>query len=101
MLRKKAIIITAAMVLLVMAGSLIVAASAVVDQRGVLAGKVVSVLTPGETVREGDILVKVETMTGAVPAARATANGVVAEVLVKPGDSIKIGDIVARIQVGK
>ena len=100
MLRKKAIIIIT-ILLLVMAGSLIVAASAAVDQKGVLAGKVVSVLAAGTTVREGDILVKVETLTGAVPAARATTKGVVAEVLVKPGDSIKIGDIVARIQVAK
>lgn len=100
MLRKKAII-AAVVVMLLIAGSLLVAANAAVDQRGVLSGKVIDLLEPGTAVREGDILVRVNTLTGPAPAARATVNGVVAEVLVKHGDSIHIGDIVARIQVGK
>lgn len=97
MLHKKSIILSIVILLLV-AGSLLVAASPAVDQRGVLAGRVVSLLGPGTAVREGDILVKVETMTGPVPAARATNNGVISEVLVKPGDTIRVGDVVARIQ---
>lgn len=100
MLRKKTIIVAAIAVFLI-AGSLLVAASAIVDQIGVLSGSVTDSVTPGTTVCEGDILVRVNTLTGPVSAARATANGVVTEVLVKPGDSIKIGDIVARIKTGK
>lgn len=97
MLHKKSIIVSLVMLLLI-AGSLLVAASPAVDQRGVLAGRVISLLATGTAVREGDILVRVETMTGPVPAARATTNGVVSEVLVKPGDSIGVGQVVARIQ---
>ena len=97
MLHKKRVIISL-VILLLIAGSLVVAAGPAVDQRGVLAGRVVSLLAPGTAVQEGDILVRVETMTGPVPAARATTKGVVAEVLVKPGDSISVGQVVARIQ---
>lgn len=100
MLRKQTMIVAVIAVLLI-AGSLLVTASAAVDQIGVLSGSVTDVATPGTTVREGDILVRVDTLTGPLPAARATMNGVVAEVLVKSGDSIKIGDIVARIKAGK
>ncbi|MBP2627206.1 MAG: hypothetical protein H6Q68_1917 [Firmicutes bacterium] len=100
MFRKQAIIVAAIAVFLI-AGSLLVAASPAVDQVGVLSGSVTDLITPGTTVREGDILVRVDTLTGPVPAARATMGGVVAEVLVKPGDSIKIGDVVARIKAGK
>ena len=97
----KKIIITATVVLLLIAGSLIVTANAAVDQIAVLSGKVISVVSPGTPVHEGDILVKVDTLTGPVTAARASTNGVVAEVLVKPGDVVKIGDVVVRIRQGK
>lgn len=97
----KKIIITAAVVVLLIASSLMATANAAVDQIGVLSGKVISVVALGTPVHEGDILVKVETLTGPVTAARATATGTVAEVLVKPGDTIKIGDVVARIREGK
>jgi len=97
MLHKKAII-GVAVAFLLMAGSLLVTATAAVDQIGVLSGPVTDVVTSGVTVQEGDILVRVDTLTGPVPAARATSNGVVTEVLVKPGDTIKFGDIVARIK---
>ena len=98
---KKKMIIVATVVLSIMAGTLMVTASAAVDQIGVLSGKVISVLSPGTPVHEGDILVKVDTLTGPVTAARASTSGVVAEVLVKPGDVVKIGDVVVRIRQGK
>jgi len=97
MLRKN-IFIVAAIAIFLIAGSLLVTATAAVDQIGVLSGPVTDVAIQGVAVREGDILVRVNTLTGPVPAARATTNGVVTEVLVKTGDSIKIGDIVARIE---
>lgn len=100
MLRKNTIIggVIAAFLI---AGSLLVSANPAVDQIGALSGSVAYMVTSGATVHEGDILVKVNTLAGPVTAARATTNGVVTEVLVKPGDAIKIGDIVARIEVGK
>lgn len=94
----KKIIIAAIVVVLLIAGSLLVTANPVVDQRSVLAGRVTSLLAPGTAVREGDILVKVETMTGSMSAARATTNGVVSEMLVRTGESIAVGQTVARIQ---
>lgn len=77
------------------------AAGGFVVQKSVLSGNVTAegLVAPGTAVREGDILVKVETLTGALPAARATGDGVVKEVLVKPGDAIQIDQIVARIEM--
>jgi len=100
MLHKKMVIVAVIAVLLI-AGSLLAAASPAVDQMGVLSGPVTYVVAPGTAVREGDILLRVESLTGPVPAARATICGVVTEVLVKTGDSVKIGDVVARITTGK
>lgn len=100
MFRKKALIAVVVGLLLI-TSSLMVMANAAVDQRGVLSGQVVNQVTLGTAVREGDILVQVNTLTGPVTAARATTDGVVVEVLVKAGDFIKIDDIVARIKTGK
>lgn len=97
-MRHKKTIIASIVIVLLIVGSLLVTANPAVDQRSVLAGRVISLLAPGTAVREGDILVKVETMTGSMSAARATTNGVVSEVLVKSGDSIGVGQTVARIQ---
>lgn len=76
------------------------ASGALVDQRGVLNGKVLAscLVTPGTMVHEGDVLVCVDTITGPAPAVRANVDGKVVEVLVKPGDMIKTGDVLARIE---
>jgi len=97
MLHKKSIIVLT-LLFIVAIGIWTAAANALADQKAVLSGKVAAVVAPGATVREGDTLVRVETITGSVPAARATTDGVVKEVLVKPGVTITTGDIVARIQ---
>lgn len=78
-------------------------ANALVDQRVVLSGQVMAggMAAPGTAVREGDILLVVNTITGPVPAARATSDGIVREVLVRPGDAVKSGDVVARIEPGR
>ncbi|HEV2440862.1 MAG TPA: biotin attachment protein [bacterium] len=53
----------------------------------------------GQAVKLGDTLVFVRTSTGsAIPAARATANGKIIQVLVKVGDFVNIGDPVAVIE---
>lgn len=99
---KKSIIVMVIGFLLI-AGGLFVTASSVVDQKASLAGTVTSngLVKPGDSVKEGDVLVKIDTITGAISASRATTNGVVKDVLVSPGVNIAVGDIVARIEVGK
>lgn len=53
----------------------------------------------GQTVKLGDTLIFVRTSTGsAIPAARATANGKIIQVLVRVGDFVNIGDPVAVIE---
>jgi len=99
-LHKKTIIVSITMLILV-AGSLLVVANSQIDQTATIAGTVTSVVALNTTVGEGDTLVTVGTMTGPVAAARATQSGVVKAVLVAPGTSIKVNDVVARIQVGK
>lgn len=97
MLHRKSIFIVT-LLLIAAIGIWTVSANTLVDQKAVLNGKVVQVVAVGTVVREGDTLVKIETITGGVPAARATTDGSVKEVLVKSGDSIRSGDIVVRIQ---
>lgn len=97
MLHRKGIFIIT-LVLVAAIGIWTVSASGLIDQRAVLSGKVLSVVPAGTTVREGDTLVRIETITGGQPAARATNDGVVKETLVKTGDNIRSGDVVVRIQ---
>ena len=76
------------------------AATNLVDQHGVLSGRVVSqnLIAVGVFVKEGAVLANVESITGAAPVARATRDGVVREVLVKPGDIVRAGQVIARIE---
>jgi multidrug efflux pump subunit AcrA (membrane-fusion protein) len=99
--KRSIIIITVLLVIGAVAWAL--AAGQTVDQRGVLAGSVMAngLTTPGATAREGDILVYVQTITGPAAAVRATVDGTVKEVLVKPGDKVKTGDILVRIEPSK
>ena len=53
-----------------------------VSQQAVLNGTVVSVIEAGTPVKEGDVLVSVDSLVGGVPAARADRDGVVKEVRV-------------------
>ena len=55
-------------------------ASGPVVQTSMLSGTTVSVVAPGTKVKEGDVLVMVDSLVGPVPAARATADGTVKEV---------------------
>ncbi len=45
-------------------------ATTVVPQKSVLTGRVVSVVSPGTAVKEGDVLVTVTSLAGPVPAVR-------------------------------
>jgi biotin carboxyl carrier protein len=87
-----------ALVLLLAAGT--VFAAGLVDHKAVLSGRVSGqdLTNAGQDVREGDVLVRVETVAGAQPAVRAAVNGVVREVLVRPGDTIQAGKVVVRVE---
>jgi biotin carboxyl carrier protein len=87
-------------IILVAAVAWATAAGSAVDQKGVLAGKVLAneLTIVGANVHEGDTLVAVDTIAGPVPAVRANIDGKVKDVLVKPGDEIKVGDVLVRIE---
>lgn len=102
MLHKKKITLLI-VILIVAVAAWTVWANSLVDQKVVLSGQVSArgMAAPGTVVREGDILLVVDTITGPLPAARATVDGVVREVLVRPGDTVKSGDVVVRIEARK
>lgn len=79
----------------------IVMAGGMADQRSALAGTVLAdqLAVVGQTVHEGDVLLKVQTISGAVPAARASANGTVRQVLVSPGGHVTAGQVVVKLEV--
>lgn len=101
MLPSKRSILLVTLVLVISVTAWVMAAGHIVDHRSVLSGHVLSVVNPGTTVQEGTVLVVVGTLTGPIPAARATTDGVVKEVLVKPGDIIRQGDLVVRIEAAQ
>ena len=68
-----------------------------VNQESVLTGQVVSVVPVGTVVKEGDVLVTVQSLTGPMPAARSTVNGVVTNVTVKNGDQVNRAQVVAVV----
>lgn len=83
--------------------AVLVYADNVVSQTSTLSGVVNSkgLVQQGAAVKEGQVLLSVETIAGIVPASRATVDGTVIEVLVKPGDSIKNGQVVVKIKSTK
>lgn len=91
-------VLTIILALAVMAWAL--ASGSLVDQKGVLSGRVLAdgLVAPGADVREGQVLVVVEGLAGPAPALRANVDGKVREVLVKPGDTIRTGDVLVRIE---
>lgn len=95
---RKQLTILITCILTLFACSLVSAAGGLVDQKSVLSGKVHAAIGPGSVVREGDVLVVVNTILGPSPAVRATMDGVVRELLVKPGADIRQGEIVVRIE---
>ncbi len=92
--------ITALVAILLAATIWVGSATNLVDQNSVLSGRVVAqnLITVGTPVKEGMVLANVESITGAAPTARATRDGVVREVLVKPGDIVRAGQVIVRIE---
>ena len=103
MLRNKKILVVLTLILLLGAAAWAVAAGTVVDQRSVLTGTVLpqGLAAPGASVREGNILVYVDTIAGPAAAVRANTDGIVRDVLVRPGDRVKTGDVLIRLESTK
>ena len=80
--------------------TMVVFAAGVIDHSAVLNGKVAAqgLVKVNDTVQEGKVLVSVETLTGVAPTSRAKVTGVVTEVLVTPGQSVKTGQIVVKVE---
>jgi biotin carboxyl carrier protein len=97
MTRKQQLVILVVIVMALLASTLVSAAN-LIDQKSVLSGKVHAAIGPGSVVREGDVLVVVNTILGPSPAVRATTDGIVRELLVKPGADIRQGEIAVRIE---
>lgn len=95
-MKKKWIVagITAALASLLVAGAVW---AAPIAQGTVLGGVVAEVVAPGTTVKEGDVLLKVNTIGGPMVAARATVSGVVETVSVSKGASVEVGQHIAVI----
>lgn len=97
-MRKYSFVVLLALVILAIPA--LTSAGQIVDHSSVLTGAVLpqGLVQAGQVVRQGDVIVMVDTIAGAAPAARANVNGRVVEVLVKGGDIIRVGQIVARIE---
>ncbi|MGD8993274.1 MAG: E3 binding domain-containing protein, partial [Desulfobacterales bacterium] len=67
---------------------------------GVHEGEVLALhVVVGQKVKEGDIILEVETDKAAVEIP-SPATGTVAEIMVKPGDTVKVGDVMMTFSVG-
>ena len=82
----------------ILGAAYVYAFTGVVEEKTIMGGTVVSVVEPGTAVKEGDVLVTVTSLAGAVPASRAAADGVVKEVKVVKGQSLNKQDVVAVIE---
>ncbi len=69
-----------------------------VEQKAVISGTVVQTVAVGTVVKSGDSLIEISTLTGTTSAARATVDGTVGQVLVRQGDEVKPGQVVAYIE---
>ena len=74
------------------------AAAADVSYITVLSGSVVSVAPVGAAVKEGDVLLTVNSLAGPMPAARSDKDGVVLSVLVQPGSQVQQGAVVVVVE---
>lgn len=66
--------------------------------RATLGGEVSSTVAAGTVVREGDVLLRVRSLTGEAVSARARVSGTVLEVKVKPGTAVAPGTEIAVIR---
>lgn len=81
-----------------MAGAVYTQAAQLVPQKSVLSGTVVSVVAPGTSVKEGDVLLTVNSLAGPVPAVRASGDGIVKEIRAAEGQSVSKQDVLVVIE---
>lgn len=98
---KKKMILSVILSLMTIIFTAVVAMAANVSQTTVLGGAVTEVVTTGTQVKEGDVLLTVETIGGPMVAARATVTGTVQSVFVQKGANVEVGQEVAVINDGK
>ena len=72
--------------------------AAEVAYTSVLSGTVTTVSAVGTVVREGDVLLTVNTLTGPMAAARAQSAGVVKSVAVRAGSTVNAGETVVVVE---
>jgi len=72
--------------------------AAEVAYTSVLSGTVTTVSAVGTVVREGDVLLTVNTLTGPMAAARAQSAGVVKSVAVGAGSAVNAGETVVVVE---
>lgn len=72
--------------------------AAEVTYTSVLSGTVTTVSAVGTVVREGDVLLTVNTLTGPMAAARAQSAGVVKSVAVGAGSTVNAGEPVVVVE---
>lgn len=89
-----------AIALLVVMGTWVFAATSVVEEKSVLSGTVIAdhLAAVGQSVKEGDTLVNVDSITGPATAVRATTDGTVCAVLVSPGMRISVGTVAVKVE---
>lgn len=97
-MKKRSVIISLVVAILMICASALAMGSKQVEQTAVVSGTVSNTITAGTVVQSGDSLVEISTLTGTASAARATVDGTVKQVLVRQGDEIKTGQIVAYIE---
>ena len=90
------------LMLILLAMSAQIFAGEIVEQKSVLTGKVLAdeLVVVGQPITQGTVIVNVDTIAGKAAASRCNLlnGGKVVEVLVKVGDIIRVGQIVARIE---
>lgn len=75
-------------------------AKTTVPQKSSLNGIVTSesLVKVGTMVKEGDILVKVKTLVGSMPAVRSNCNGKVVQILARAGMEVKVGQALVIVE---
>ena len=97
-MKKRYIIFVLVFVMMIGAAAVYAMDSGQTEQKAVISGTVVQTIAVGSAVKSGDSLVDISTLTGTTSAARATVDGTVSQVLVKQGDTVHPGQVVAYIK---
>ena len=95
MLLKKKVLLPLCIMSTLMAAPVL---AADIPYTAVIGGTVASVVSVGTDVREGDVLLTVDSLAGPMAAARADGSGTVKEVKVKTGGTVAPGTVVVVVE---